>query len=389
LQAISLLIVLYVSKMTNNRFIVLDSFRGICAICVVIYHLHWVGSLAEIDFFRGSGIFVEFFFVLSGFVLAHGYGFRESLNFKDFVRSRFFRLYPLHLFMLLIFVSLEFGKWVVMEWFGFGFNNQPYSNDYSLDEFVPNLLLIHAWTPLTNPLSFNTPSWSISIEFYTYLLLFLTIVFARKFSTLIWAIIPSAIFMLDYYEMDLLVAPVMRGLSCFFGGAFCYVIFKNNRHRLSQVNVSLSSFIEVGLVAAVVAFVQSDMPYRSLIAPPLFCATVLWFALEKGLLSFWLKGGVFQLLGKLSYSIYMTHAAIIYLVTSLMLVLQKLTGLEIAPMIDGVRFFTSGYAAVNSIIVLMILAMVVFCSYWTYRLVELKGLQISKSFAGYKVVRSG
>ena len=101
--------------MAKNRFIVLDSFRGICAVCVVMYHLHWVASLAEIDFFRGSGIFVEFFFVLSGFVLAHGYGFRESLNFKEFVRSRFFRLYPLHLFMLLVFVALEFGKWVVMD----------------------------------------------------------------------------------------------------------------------------------------------------------------------------------------------------------------------------------------------------------------------------------
>ena len=384
-----MLIVLCVSKMAKNRFIVLDSFRGICAVCVVMYHLHWVGSLAEIDFFRGSGIFVEFFFVLSGFVLAHGYGFRESLNFKEFVRSRFFRLYPLHLFMLLVFVALEFGKWMVMEWFGFSFNNQPFSNDYSLDEFVPNLLLVHACTPLTNPLSFNTPSWSISIEFYTYLLLFLTIVWARKFKPLIWAIIPSAIFMLDYYEMNLLVAPVMRGLSCFFGGAFCYVIFKNNHHRVSQLGTSLSSFIEVGLVVAVVAFVQSDIPYRSLVAPPLFCATVLWFALEKGVLSVWLKGRVFQLLGKLSYSIYMTHAAIIYLMTSLMLVLQKLTGLEVAPMVDGVRFFTTGYATVNSIIVLMILAMVVFCSYWTYHLVELKGLQVSKSFAGYKFARSG
>jgi len=375
--------------MVKNRFIVLDSFRGICAICVVIYHLHWVGSLAEIDFFRGSGIFVEFFFVLSGFVLAHGYGFRESLCFKDFVRSRFFRLYPLHLFMLLVFVSLEFGKWVVMEWFGFSFNNQPFSNDYALSEFLPNLFLVHAWTPLTNPLSFNTPSWSISIEFYTYLLLFLTIVFAPKCKLLIWAIIPAAIFLLDYYQMNLLVSPVMRGLSCFFGGAFCYVIFKNNQHRVSQVNTTLSTIIEVALIMAVIAFVQSDTPYRSLVAPPLFCVTVLWFALEKGVLSSWLKGGLFQLLGKLSYSIYMTHAAIIYLITSLMLVLQKLSGIEIAPMIDGVRFFTSGYATLNSIIVLMILAMVVFCSYWTYHLIELKGLQVSKSLAGYRLARSG
>ena len=87
----------------NQRFLVLDSFRGIAAICVVIFHMHIIGSITELNFFRGSSLFVEFFFVLSGFVLAHTYGFKD-VSFKRFIISRTFRLYPLHIFMFFIFV---------------------------------------------------------------------------------------------------------------------------------------------------------------------------------------------------------------------------------------------------------------------------------------------
>lgn len=65
----------------NKRFEALDAFRGICAISVVIFHMHFIDSITELSFFRGSAIFVEFFFILSGFVLAHGYGSREGLKF--------------------------------------------------------------------------------------------------------------------------------------------------------------------------------------------------------------------------------------------------------------------------------------------------------------------
>jgi peptidoglycan/LPS O-acetylase OafA/YrhL len=174
---------------TTKRFEVLDSFRGLCALFVVIYHLHISNSIAEIAFFRGSSIFVEFFFVLSGFVLAHGYAFRTNLSFGAFLGARFFRLYPLHLFMLLVFILLELGKWSALKFFGIAFNNIAFSNDYALESILPNLLLLHAWTPYTNPLSFNTPSWSISIEFYTYLLLYLSLLLANRFRLLLWCLL--------------------------------------------------------------------------------------------------------------------------------------------------------------------------------------------------------
>jgi len=361
----------------RERFEVLDSFRGLCALFVVVYHLHVSDSFAEIAFFRGSSIFVEFFFVLSGFVLAHGYAFRENLSFGPFLSARFFRLYPLHLFMLLVFVLLELGKWSALEFFGISFNNMAFTNDYALESILPNLLLVHAWTPFTNPLSFNTPSWSISIEFYMYLLLYLSLLMAGRLRMLVWGLLPPVMFYLMITGSDLLVPAVMRGLSGFFGGVICYLVY---RRYLSRINVPvwLASLVEVALILLVIAVVQSDVEYRSVWATLVFFLTVLWFSLESGLLSTALKRDSLQFLGRLSYSMYMTHAAVIYLFTSLFLVLQKLIGRQTMSMVDGVRFFDTGYGLWNNLLVALMLASVLLCSCWTYRVIEVRGQALGK-----------
>ena len=361
----------------RERFEVLDSFRGLCALFVVVYHLHVSDSFAEIAFFRGSSIFVEFFFVLSGFVLAHGYAFRENLSFGHFLSARLFRLYPLHLFMLLVFVLLELGKWSALEFFGISFNNMAFTNDYALESILPNLLLVHAWTPFTNPLSFNTPSWSISIEFYMYLLLYLSLLMAGRLRMLVWGLLPPVMFYLMITGSDLLVPAVMRGLSGFFGGVICYLVY---RRYLSRINVPvwLASLVEVALILLVIAVVQSDVEYRSVWATLVFFLTVLWFSLEGGLLSTALKRDSLQFLGRLSYSMYMTHAAVIYLFTSLFLVLQKLIGRQTMSMVDGVRFFDTGYGLWNNLLVALMLASVLLCSCWTYRVIEVRGQALGK-----------
>jgi peptidoglycan/LPS O-acetylase OafA/YrhL len=362
---------------TTKRFEVLDSFRGLCALFVVIYHLHISNSIAEIAFFRGSSIFVEFFFVLSGFVLAHGYAFRTNLSFGVFLGARFFRLYPLHLFMLLVFILLELGKWSALKFFGIAFNNIAFSNDYALESILPNLLLLHAWTPYTNPLSFNTPSWSISIEFYTYLLLYLSLLLANRFRLLLWCLLPLAMFYLMTTGSELLMLAVMRGLSGFFGGVVCYLAYRRyfSRTRLPRWFASLIEFV---LVLLVIALVQSDIEHRSAWATLVFFLVVIWFALEQGWLSTLLKHGSLQLLGRWSYSIYMTHAALIYLFTSGFLLMQKITGTQLMSVVDGVRFFDVGEPLSANLLIVLMLASVLLCSAWTYRYIELTGQRIGK-----------
>ncbi len=56
-----------------GRFLVLDSWRGIAACLVALFHLDAYSHLYAVPFLRNSWLFVDFFFVLSGFVIAANY----------------------------------------------------------------------------------------------------------------------------------------------------------------------------------------------------------------------------------------------------------------------------------------------------------------------------
>jgi len=361
----------------NQRFKTLDAFRGLAALSVVVFHMHLVGSLTELDFFRGSSVFVEFFFVLSGFVLTHGYGFKQNLKFSTFMKARFFRLYPLHLFMFIVFILLEFCKLGAYKYGGFIFNNTPFTEGMAISEILPNLLLIQSWLPFTDPLSFNFPSWSISIEFYLYVLLFLSSVTFAKLKRYIWIITPIIAFYLMLSESEILVSSVLRGLSCFFGGALTYLLYKKIAANIKLTKL-LGTVIEMAAVISVVVVVQSDFEYQSIAATILFYFVVLVFSFESGIVSDCLKLKPFQIAGKLSYSIYMTHAAILFCLISSAFILQKIIGIEFAPMLNGVRYLTFGHEMINNLIVFLILAIVILISHFTYRHIELKGQQIGK-----------
>ena len=360
----------------KQRFEALDAFRGLCALSVVLFHLRVVGSVTEFDFFRGSAIFVEFFFVLSGFVLAHGYGFKEGPSFAVFMKSRFFRLYPLHAFMFFVFVLLELGKLLAHRFGGFEFNNEPFTNSFGVREIIPNLLLIQSWTPYTQATSFNYPSWSISIEFYMYAIFYASIVLLKSKRIIFWFVSSLIFFMFIYSGSKVLVEEVLSGVSCFFGGAFTYVIYK----KLYGIKLSyfFGSIVELTLILCVVLIVQSDMEFRSILAPQIFFVTVFFFAFESGLISRFLKVWPLQYAGKLSYSIYMTHAAIIFCLIIAAMVLRKITGIEMAPMIEAKRFLSFGGGITNNVVVIFALLVVIFVSSLTYKYVELTGQKLNR-----------
>lgn len=195
----------------NKRFLVLDSFRGIAAICVVIFHMHIVSSITELNFFRGSRLFVEFFFVLSGFVLAHTYGFK-SVSFKKFIISRTFRLYPLHLFMFIVFILLELSKLIAYK---YGFLSKPFTGNKALSEIIPNLLFLQSWLPWFKTFSWNFPSWSLSVEYYMYIIFFFTLFIKSNFKYIIWFL-----FSLISFYMLINNLEIIRGGGEFASWAF-------------------------------------------------------------------------------------------------------------------------------------------------------------------------
>lgn len=359
----------------SKRFDVLDSFRGLAAIFVVIYHMRFVGSITELSFFKGSYLFVEFFFVLSGFVLAYGYHSKINPKFRDFFITRTFRILPLHAFVLIIMILLEFGKLLAYK-NGFHFYSEPFTNKAQLSDIVPNLFLLQAWLPGAYTFSWNFPSWSISVEYYMYMIFFVTLMFANNFRYLFWSFISLTMFMLIFINIDIGME-VIRGLSCFFLGAITYLVYKNTYKKI-RLHKHYFSLIEVILLLLVVAIVSSNLEYKSLIASALFSGTVFVFAFEMGCVSKIFKHDLLIRLGKLSYSIYMTQAVVLFIIFSVVKIAQKTMNFEFIITEHKLRYIDLGNTVYNNIAIIFTILIIVLLSRLTHKYIEQKGQNIGK-----------
>src|SRR6267143_3558445 len=173
-----------------ERFVVLDSWRGIAACLVALFHLeaysHLVYShLHGVPFLSNSWLFVDFFFVLSGFVIAANYQQRllDGFGAGRFLLLRLGRLYPLHFAMLTLFVAFELLKILKRILIPTLLSVNPIAPFSSPQEapntILANLLLIQS-LHLYDFLTWNMPSWSISTEFYTYVVFAVCLVGLRK-----------------------------------------------------------------------------------------------------------------------------------------------------------------------------------------------------------------
>jgi peptidoglycan/LPS O-acetylase OafA/YrhL len=77
---------------TRHRYASLDAMRGLAAFAVVVYHL-------DRPYAPSAYVAVDFFFVLSGFVIARAYGEKlaSGMSVLAFMKARYLRLYPLFL----------------------------------------------------------------------------------------------------------------------------------------------------------------------------------------------------------------------------------------------------------------------------------------------------
>ncbi|MCH5684177.1 acyltransferase [Niabella sp. W65] len=81
----------------KRHFDTLDGLRGVAAIAVVVFHFMEFAAPRYEDSFIGHGyLAVDFFFCLSGFVIAYAYDNKISqIGFGQFFKQRLARLHPL------------------------------------------------------------------------------------------------------------------------------------------------------------------------------------------------------------------------------------------------------------------------------------------------------
>src|SRR5262249_21114122 len=178
---------------------------------------------------------------------------------------------------------------------------------------LANLLLVQS-LHLYDFMTWNLASWSISVEFYTYVVFAACIIGLRKHAWVaaLFAITAGPVLIAVLSERNMETAWDWGIIRCIFGFA-AGVISWRVYHRWGGVLQKWfsGSVAEWGAIALVVAFVSlAGMSVASVAAPYVFALVVIVFAFERGAASAILKLRPLVFLGTISYSIYMTHVFI-------------------------------------------------------------------------------
>ena len=377
-----------VGTAAGERFQVLDSWRGICALLVALFHFPTTSAVSQSAFVGGSYLFVDFFFVLSGFVIAGAYASRlnEQDDLARFALVRFGRIYPLHLLMLAAFVGFEALRLVLPALHGTGL--APFTGGFDFKSLVANLFLLQGMG-VEDHLSWNAPSWSISAEFFTYLL-FAAVVFAARQRAWIWfvaAAVTAPFFLLAFSTRHMDVSFDFGFIRCLYGFSLGALLAWFQHDSIAEARQTLAggagrlawTLAELAMIAVIAVFVSVAGTSNAGIAAPIVFALALYlFAHEGGWVSMALRSRPMLLLGSLSYSIYMVHIFVqarminigglierklgIGMVGDLMLRGDHATGF-------GVGSPWLGFAALVAMMVAVIVA-----SWFTWRFVEMPAL---------------
>ncbi|MDB5696640.1 MAG: acyltransferase [Sphingomonas bacterium] len=268
--------------------------RGLAAWLVVFYHLRQSipGLPAPIEAVLAKGyLAVDFFFLLSGFVIWLAWHDRVAGETRRFWQKRIARIWPLHLTMLALAIALA----MAMELRGTPDPAFPWR------ELPLHLLLLQQWGT-TTALHWNDPAWSISAEWAAYLLfpLLIRCVDWRRWSTP--ALIAAAAVVLTVLPLVMGWGSLGQGIPR-FGLLRCLVEFTTGTILAALYqrggSVRLPAAIGATLLAAAVLGAA-----ETLVIPAAFAALLLALARAKARP---LASRPLHWLGEISYATYLSH----------------------------------------------------------------------------------
>ncbi|MGD9783311.1 MAG: acyltransferase family protein [Hyphomicrobiaceae bacterium] len=376
------------SAVVPVRFQVLDGWRGMCALMVALFHLDVATVLTQSNLIRHAYLFVDFFFVLSGFVITHAYA-RKLDSAEDagrFIIRRLGRVWPLHLAMLAAFVALELVKLGATTFLSLHAGQPAFhpAGETSLGHLPANALLLHA-LGLHDRLTWNAPSWSISAEFWTYAVFAVICVALPRTRTI-------AIGVAGLAGMAAVLAWSQRGLDATYDlgfaralagfslGHLVYVL----RHSLSAIAPRAEAYLsllEWPAIAAAIVFVSVAGGTRwEFAAPLLFALVVLVFSYEAGTASSLVRTTPFLRLGLWSYSIYMVHYLISHALDLGISVLERALKQPIWHHVtmngEALRIAEFGSPLINAVVLIGYVGGVVLAASMTYRFIEQPGRRL-------------
>lgn len=348
----------------------LTPLRGIAALWVVLFHFCWYFPAIHPERYTGAVykgyLAVDLFFVLSGFVITHVYqeGFAPGVTgrkYRDFLKARVARIYPLHFSVLLLFVAAATAERAVTYVLKGSFEPIPLVGERSLSGFFANLVMLQGlWA---RQLSWNDPAWSISLEFLAYLLFPLLFpvlwrtgsagkagIGGLLVAVLIWLAYRTG----DYFNQWNGTYAILRCLPEFLAGSLLYNIYQNR--ALASALARDSAFITVLVLLGVLLHVGAPDLGIVVLFPPLILTAVC----NRGYCGWLLNSAPLTWLGNISYSLYLLHWFVLFVFTE---------AIRLSPDIDFTRL-PLGISL--SLMAAMIAVSLAFASL-SYRFIEVTG----------------
>jgi peptidoglycan/LPS O-acetylase OafA/YrhL len=297
---------------TKQHFEILDGLRGVAAMSVVTFHfMEWAYSDYSKSFIGHGFLAVDFLFCLSGFVIGYAYDDRiVKMGVPEFFKSRLIRLHPLvisgSVLGLLAFLFDPFGG-----------HPELYSAGKIILAFVCSMLLI----PLPviadrsfNLFSFNAPAWSLFWEYIANIAYaFVLFKIRRGYLVLLTILSAVAICFVAYRSGNLL-----GGWS---GGTFWDGCARISYSFMAGLLIYRSKWIiknKLGFFGlAILLFLAFLMPFSkwNWLSEPLVVLFYFPLLITLGAGAV-LKPGLKKIcvfLGNISYPLYMTHYAVLWM----------------------------------------------------------------------------
>lgn len=283
--------------------------RFLGALIVVLHHYgkHLLGESGIFsELVRDAGFILSFFFALSGYVIGYNYFTPGRFNKSKFLLKRLARLFPLYL--------LAFGLTLVSGML----LTDAYPRGFTI---IIQALCLHAWFP-SEVLAINYPSWSVSVEFFFYLI-FPWLVFRLEklsfksllfISFCVWLLSSAQHLVFEHYIYNqeekwtsefILYFPIWH-LNAFLAGMAGAEIFKRIRTR--RLPTWIPPLLGLLCAASLVLITGTENAIRSHIhnglLSPIILVMLVAFSLDRSALAKFMSSRPLVYLGNLTYGIY-------------------------------------------------------------------------------------
>lgn len=307
----------------------IKSLTGLRFLFVVFLFLHHLDAFYDCGIpgfdaimrYLGEGAAsVDFFFILSGFVIMYSYQQKvecREISAESFLFNRIAKLYPTHLLLWIIAAFIYGGKSYFIQHL---LSKQFWTGAFLLQSYIPSDPSMWAFWG-------NGPSWSVSVEVFFYIAFIFLIRISPKERKVMWELLFAVILLNSvllgndtaisgwlYY-----INPLFRLLDFLSGMLLCEWMEKLTWRPDTTASATRLEVISLIILSVFVAIsAQSGAFYNRRFQSYYYlipCLCIIFaFSFDQGIFSKLLGAKVFQALGNCSFAFYLAHQLGIYVV---------------------------------------------------------------------------